>query len=300
MSPLLDETLSAVVSQLETGVAPWRKPWAGGNRPSMPLRSSGDPFSGMNAVLLSSLQAMRGYDSPYWFTFNQAVEAGGRVRKGAKASPAILYKTRVVDGDTGDGSDDRVLRFLKSYGVFNACQIEGLQEAYFPKASVEPAEVAALQDDVAAIMANFPVAVSHGGDRACYHVQADRISMPPRTAFDSDEDYVATLLHEYGHATGAKHRLDRFAAKETPEDYAREELVAELASHLSSMQLGINPAASVFTNHVAYLASWARMLKDRPAELLKAAGKAQAAADMILKYRHTVDVSGSSGLSEAA
>lgn len=285
MTPLLEDTLTSVISALETGVAPWRKPWSGGHRPTFPLRSTGDAFSGMNAILLSSLQSMCGYDSPFWLTYNQAKDAGGQVRKGERAAPAILYKTRCVDGDASDGSDDKVLRFLKSYAVFNACQVEGLPERFHPVFLSEPEPVEPLNADVMAIMANFPVPVSHGGDVACYHILSDRISMPERNAFERDEDYVAVLLHEYGHATGAKHRLDRFEPNETRADYAREELVAELTSHLTSMHLGINPSRSVFANHVAYLGHWAALLKEKPAELLKAAGKAQAAADMILSYR---------------
>lgn len=282
MPPLLENTVSALIAQLETGVAPWRRPWALSRSPSLPLRSTGEPYSGMNAVLLSTLGAIHGYDSPYWLTFNQAVELGGHVRKGEKASPAILYKTRVVDGAEDEGGEDKVLRFLKSYNVFNASQVDDLPEGFLP-APCEPCDP--LHDDIASIMATFPVAVTHGGNVACYHVLSDRISMPRRDAFETDEDYVATLLHEFGHATGAKHRLDRFVPNETREDYAREELVAELTSHLTSLHLGINPSHSVFANHVAYLGSWAKILKDRPAELLKAAGKAQAAADFILKFR---------------
>jgi len=300
MSPLLEDTLASVIAALESGVAPWRKSWSAGTIPSMPLRSTGDAFSGMNAILLSSLQALRGYDSPFWLTFNQAQDAGGHVRKGERAAPAILYKTRCIDGDAGDGSDDKVLRFLKSYGVFNACQIEGLPETFHPVAPLEPAVIAPLNADVVAIMEHFPVAVSHGGDVACYHVLTDRISMPPRSAFESDEYYVAVLLHEYGHATGAKHRLDRFEPNETRTDYAREELVAELTSHLTSMHLGINPSRSVFENHVAYLGHWAGFLKEKPSELLKAAGKAQAAADMILSYRNAGSQGLDAKLAEAA
>ena len=300
MSPLLEETLASVISALETGVAPWRKPWSGAGSPVLPLRVTGEAFSGMNAILLSTLQAMKGYDSPFWLTFKQAEDAGGHVRKGERASPAILYKTRCLEDEAGDGSDNKVLRFLKSYGVFNACQIEGLPADFHPVAPAEPHVEQPLHPDVMAIMANFPVPVSHGGDVACYHILSDRISMPERRAFASEEDYVAVLLHEFGHATGAKHRLDRFAPDETRADYAREELVAELTSHLTSMHLGINPNRSVFANHVAYLGHWASFLKEKPSELLKAAGKAQAAADMILSYRQQGEGTGEADLPVAA
>lgn len=283
MNTALDTILDTIIAELDKGVAPWRQPWANGARPGFPLRSTGEAFSGMNAILLSMLQATRGFGSAYWLTFNQAKDLGGNVRKGEKASPAILYKTRTIEGEAEDGGDDRVLRFLKTYSVFNADQIDGLPELFTPSPTVETDEP--LADDITAIMANFPVPVTHRGNMACYMLAEDRIRMPPRASFLNDECYVATLLHEFGHATGAKHRLDRFAVHETREDYAREELVAELTSHLTSLHLGINPSQSVFKDHIAYLGYWANLLKDRPNELLKAAGKAQLACDMILKYR---------------
>lgn len=282
MSPLLTETLNAIVIELARGVAPWRKPWTSAARPTRPLRADGQAFSGMNAILLSTLQASRGFVSSHWLTYNQALERGGQVRKGERAAPALLYKTRVVEGEEAGESDDRVLRFLKCYAVFNAEQIEGLPEDVLSKPGPDP-EVA-LSEDIERIRAGFPVPVTYGGDRACYYWLTDRITMPYRASFDSDADFVATLLHEFAHATGAKSRLDRFPTSDCMSDYAREELVAELASHLLSLQLGVSPSQAVFRNHVAYIDHWAQFLKDRPTELLKAAGKAQAATDFILQF----------------
>ena len=288
MSSLLDSTLQSIADQLSQGVAPWRKPWSGLARPTLPRRSTGASFSGMNAVLLSTLQAVHGYQSAYWLTYNQAVEAGGAVRRGEKGSPAILYKTRLVEGggEAEQGADDKVLRFLKSYVVFNADQIDDLPERFQsePLPVPQTSDGFAFSPEIARIIETFPVPVAYGGDRACYYWLTDRISMPFRASFDSDEDYVATLLHEFAHATGAKDRLDRFPTTDCRSDYAREELVAELASHLTSLHLGLNPSQSVFRNHVAYIESWAKILQDRPGELLKAAGKAQAASDFILKF----------------
>jgi antirestriction protein ArdC len=279
----LDLAIATIIAELDRGTAPWRKPWTS-TCAGLPKRSTGEAFSGMNAVLLSTIGLARGFASPYWLTFNQALDLGAAVRKGEKGSPAILYKTKVVDGDSEKGEDDKVLRFLRSYTVFNAGQIDGLPERFHPPAPVASGSVA-LQDNVLAIMRTFPVPVVHGGQVACYMPGFDRIHMPARSDFDSDEDYVATLFHEYAHATGHSSRLDRFAGDQDKDEYAREELVAELASHLLSLHLGIPPSQALFANHLSYLGSWAARLKDRPAELLKAASKAQAACDLILVYR---------------
>jgi antirestriction protein ArdC len=282
----LNTIIETIISELDKGVAPWRQPWINGARPGLPLRSDGLPFSGMNAILLSMLQSVHGYRSAYWLTFNQAKALGGNVRKGEKSASAILYKTRVLDGEVDDSGDERILRFLKTYHVFSADQIDGLPEALSPLDSDIETVLEPLVGDIAHIMEHFPVRVVHGGNRACYSVEQDIIRMPPREAFENDEYYITTLLHEYGHSTGAKHRLNRNMINHCPEDYAREELVAELTSHLTSLHLGLNPTQSVFQGHVAYLGYWAKLLKDRPGELLKAAGKAQMACDMILKFRY--------------
>src|SRR3546814_16668038 len=67
--------------------------------------------------------------------------------------------------------------------------------------------------------------------RSYYRPDEDRIYMPARSAFDSDEAMIATEGHELVHATGHASRL----ARDTLRDYhkerairAREELVAEI------------------------------------------------------------------------
>jgi antirestriction protein ArdC len=58
-----------VIKQLESGVAPWRKPW----RTEMPCNLlSQKPYRGLNVFLLAS----QGYASRYWLTFNQANKLG--------------------------------------------------------------------------------------------------------------------------------------------------------------------------------------------------------------------------------
>ena len=84
--------------------------------------------------------------------------------------------------------------------------------------------------------------------------------------------------HEAGHATGAKHRLDRnFAERFKRDSLAIEEICAELTASFVLADLGIahHPRA----DHAAYVASWLRVLKDDPRAIFTAASKAQAAAD---------------------
>src|SRR5580658_9005938 len=74
-----------IVSHLENGVRPWHQPWnakhAAGSI-SRPLRNTGQPYQGINVLVLWLTAFDRGYTCPIWLTFNQAKELNGFVRKG--------------------------------------------------------------------------------------------------------------------------------------------------------------------------------------------------------------------------
>jgi antirestriction protein ArdC len=73
-----------IVKQLESGVAPWRKPWSA----KLPVNlMSQKPYRGLNVLTLAS----QGYPSRFWLTFNQANKLGGKIRKGEKSSPVIYW-----------------------------------------------------------------------------------------------------------------------------------------------------------------------------------------------------------------
>ncbi|MBI3438215.1 MAG: hypothetical protein HY054_06125 [Proteobacteria bacterium] len=64
-------------------------------------------------------------------------------------------------------------------------------------------------------------------DIACYIPSRDVIGMPPVAAFDTAEDYAATLNHESVHATMPAHRVGRDMGKKFSQHaLAAEELVA--------------------------------------------------------------------------
>jgi antirestriction protein ArdC len=63
------------------------------------------------------------------------------------------------------------------------------------------------------------------------------------------------------------------------EGYAREELVAELASAFLSADLGITP--EVREDHASYIAEWLTVLKNDKRAIFSAASHAQKAADYL-------------------
>jgi antirestriction protein ArdC len=222
MSNPLEPLLNEIIARLERGVPPWRQPWANGADPSTPLRSDGQPFSGSNAWLLAFAGAERGYTSPFWFTFRQALAIGAPVARGARSALAILYKTRVVDGrDVADSSEAgegvaKTLRYLKTYAVFNAEQLTDCPQIYLEAPKVDPAVRAAARD---AVLDAIPARLEIGGNTACYVRAADLIRMPPPEAFGCVEEWKSTFAHEAVHNAGVRimpHGQDQRLARSPP------------------------------------------------------------------------------------
>ena len=87
--------------------------------------------------------------------------------------------------------------------------------------------------------------------------------------------------HELGHWTGHRSRLDREqTGRFGSAPYAREELVAELASAFLCAALGIEPSV----RHADYLGSWLEVLRADNRAIFKAASQASKAAEFLLQY----------------
>ncbi|WP_135213200.1 ArdC family protein [Vitreimonas flagellata] len=271
-----------ILADLESGVLPWRKPWDGarvGGPPGLPLRASGEPYRGINVIILWNAACEANYQARTWLTFNQALQLGGAVRKGEKGQAIVYYgsSTRTRTDDAGD-SVEETLRFLKSYVVFNAEQIDGLDGDFYTVPGAGDACPLATHE---AWFSKLDIARIQTADLACYIPSRDVIGMPPIAAFDSAEHYAQTLNHECVHATKAPHRLDRDFAKRYPEHhYYVEEICAELGAAYLSAHLGLSPGH--LHDHSAYIDHWVKLLKHDRRAFLDAAAKAQVAVDWLL------------------
>lgn len=131
---------------------------------------------------------------------------------------------------------------------------------------------------IAATGADFRI----GGDEAFYAPSGDFVIVPPQPAFHHQIDYYRTALHELGHWTGHGSRLDRDqAGRFGSAPYAREELVAELASAFLCAALGIEPTV----RHADYLGSWLAVLSADNRAIFKAASQASKAAEFLLQFQ---------------
>ena len=203
--------------------------------------------------------------------------------KGAKATPAILYKTRVVEDEAsaeGEDAEARVLRYLRVYGVFNAEQLTDCPVRFLRAPPVDPAVRAAARN---AVLDAIPSRVEFAGGTPCYIPALDLIRMPAPERFRTVEDFLATKAHEQLHWSGAEHRLARaFGRRFGDEAYAFEELVAEIGAAALGLRIGLPPR--MLDDHAAYLGHWVKILKARPGALLEASGHAQRAVDYLLAF----------------
>jgi len=257
----------------------WEFPWhKSGFVPSNPSNKN-RPYTNVNALMLMFTQQDMGYQTPMWAGFEQWKKLGGSVRKGEKGTqifiPTIVPPKKDKDGTVVKSG----FVFFKVGYVFNADQVDGIDMDALKGEQLDPAErVQELEEALAEVGAI--VNISTDG-RAFYRPSTDEISMPPFESFKSREGYYATLAHEMMHWTGHSSRLNRPNMNMFGnEAYAREELVAEIASAFFLAALGVS--AEPREDHAKYLANWLQALKSDPNALQQAFGDAQKAADFVI------------------
>ncbi|AJD44142.1 DUF1738 domain-containing protein [Rhizobium sp. SEMIA 4085] len=284
-SDIYSRITDKIIAELEQGVRPWIKPWRSAHandRITRPLRHNGQPYSGINVLLLWSEAIARGFTSPTWMTFRQARELGAAVRKG-ETGTLIVFASSFILTETNDMGEDveRNIPFLKPYTVFNVDQIAGLDARFH--------QVTPVQDPIVRIghadrfFANTGALIRHGGSTAYYAPARDYIQMPALEAFRDAASYVAILSHEMTHWTAAPHRLDRDLSRYARDqsERAREELIAELGSCFLCADLGIVPELEPRPDHASYLDAWLKVLASDKRAIFVAAGHAQRAVSYL-------------------
>jgi antirestriction protein ArdC len=281
---LYQKVTDKIIADLEQGELTWLKPWSAGNtdgRIVKPLRHNGQPYNGINVLMLWGAAMEGGFASPYWMTFRQAKELGAFVRKGERGSQ-VVYASTITKSEEQEngGEEERTIPFMKAYAVFNVEQIDGLPERYYvrPEPVIDPAQrIEHAEEFFAATGAD----IRHGGDQAYSSGGSDHVQMPVFECVRSPEAYYATLAHELTHWTKHPKRLDReFGRKRWGDEaYAREELVAELGAAFLCADLGLTPEPG--TDHAAYIQSWLKVLKEDKRAIITAAAHAQRDADYL-------------------
>ena len=274
-----------ICEMLESGTAPWRKPWAGNNAAAceMPRNATtGRPYSGVNVLLLWARAARAGYATSQWATYKQANAAGGQVRKGEKGTTVVFFKF------IEDKKDPKKrIPMARSFTVFNLDQIDGLDHLREqPVTPVEPSDFARIAEVDHWVLSQGATIKVSDLDRAFYQPGKDFIHIPRTEQFASQHGYYGTLLHELVHWTGHESRTDRrdgMAGRFGDEAYAMEELVAELGAAFLGAQFGIDPnnTRDGIEQHASYIKSWVKKLREDKKAIFTASSKAQAAVEWL-------------------
>ncbi|ERM83036.1 hypothetical protein P872_06065 [Rhodonellum psychrophilum GCM71 = DSM 17998] len=281
-----------IIDQLKEGTAPWQLPWEKSTSASTkPYNAvTNQAYKGLNSLYL---QMFTPFEDPRWATFKQAQSQGWQVEKGAKGMFINFVKTHeyypkrdekgrpVLDekGMPVKVRTELTSPIITKAWVFNAEQIKGIA----PLANKEEVSTWEKISRAENLIQHSGARIEHvQGNNAYYSPMADKIRMPERSQFKSSDRYYSTLLHELGHWTGHKERLDRSMMNTFgTADYAREELRAEIASMMigSELEIGHDPK-----QHVAYVDNWIQILKEKPFEIHLAAADSQKIFDFLMTY----------------
>ena len=276
-----------IIKALEKGTAPWQKTWSN----NLPVNAiTNNCYRGVNSIFLSIKGEEISEDrDPRWATKKQAESKGWSIKDGAEPTKifVLILPKKITVYSELLGKDvivgDKKYAIRKTFDVYHASQIQGISPFVSPKR--KPVMSNRELDE---IIFRSSARIFEGGTEASYSPSIDLIRVPRRNFFDDTESYYSTLLHELAHWTGHSSRLDRFLSwsfDKSSEAYAREELVAEIASMLITLETGIRQTQEHFNNHVAYIDSWISLLKSDPNAIFKATQEANKAVNFIMSFR---------------
>jgi antirestriction protein ArdC len=246
---------------------------------------TGKVYRGINPFLLGFTD----FASPYWVTYKQCSELGGKVVSGPGSGTQIVFWKRIEKTNKTTGEEYSYM-MMRHYTVFNTDQCEGITHKRLTEYEaskdkpVDPFAAVEAAEEIITGYVSGPT-VQEVGTRACYSPPGDHVSMPPRDTFDTPACFYSVLFHELTHSTGHERRLNREGVTNLTffgsHEYSKEELVAEMGAAFLAGHAGISTDGLV-QNSAAYLHSWAKKLGEEPKLIVQAASCAQRAVDHIL------------------
>ena len=282
-SNILNNTAMALIKLMETEGMNWTKPWKTTTMNNgQPISIYKKEYNGINRWILGMEMALNGYGSPVFATFQKWKAVGAKIKKGATSHEVVFFKTLFKTEQNEKGEEEQIkIPLMKTYRVFNADQVEGWKGNWLTEGEEQTqdwndVELADL------IVENSGAEIDHiNQDKAFYMPSLDKIVMPKKEQFNNDSGYYGTMFHELVHWTGHSSRLDRkFGTRKGNDNYAKEELVAELGAAMLSAIAKVD--AEPRADHAQYLNGWIKGLKDQPKMILTAASKAEKAAQFII------------------
>ena len=254
-------------------------------------------YSGMNYLFLQLLSMSKNYDDPRFATFNQAKKNDYHIQKGSKGIPIQFFtfinketrkewnekefqeKTKNMTSEQKTKEKNKKVAIVKTFHVFNAKNIIS-NENKLSLSENKPLSISnkklitneRIDEFESNLIKNMEVGFNEQhSEGAFYTPTIDSVTMPLKEQFNSYEERMAVFLHELSHATGHETRLNRkidnpFGSVE----YGKEELRAEINSVFMTNTLGLDISDNQKVNHLLYLDSWGKKIKDEPKEFLYA------------------------------
>lgn len=280
---LYQQVTDKIISYLETGCAPWHKPWKGGELHPfrLPVNGiTGKPYQGINILLLWGASLEKEYASNEWATLKDWNKRKEQIAKGQRGNLIVYYDTfeKEVDGEL------KKIPFLKSSIVFNKAQLASYEPDQEP--TWEPCPVPQMVAQADKFIENTKITIKENGYKACYVPSKDEIYMPYKNSFintdklTSTEAWYCTLAHELIHSTGHENRLNReFGKRFGDNKYAVEELTAELGAAFLCATLEITNVPK--QEHANYINHWLDILKSDARAILTVTGAASKAVEYL-------------------
>lgn len=295
LNRMREEMINSFIDCLKKDTIPWHRSWSAKQRPFNAVTNT--TYRGVNSLWLSYNQFAREFDDPRWCTFKQAQTQGWKIKPGSKGTRVEFWslydteeKRKLTQREAKQLSDELTLEEFKNrvkpisnvYTVFNGEQIDGIPKYEEKTYELNTEELLQKRDT---LLKNMNVDFSEGGDKAFYNPSRDRITLPEMNRFETEYDYMATLLHEAGHATGHISRLNRdMTGVFGSPKYAKEELRAEIASAFTAQELGLDYEQNEhMENHEAYVQNWIDVLENEPNELFAAIKDAEKISDYLIE-----------------
>lgn len=303
LSPERKDLAEKVLDNLKNGTGLWKQGWRCSGMPESGI--TGKKYHGINNLYLTLIAMERGYTDNRWITYRQMEDRGWSFKsdedgrsKGKGAGVTIEFfelrdkeTKQSFDRHTLDGMtfeerqeymDKNVYPLRRYYRVFNADVIDGIQKQEVVQQS--PSEENERAEKLLTYWSEHESKIIHGGSSAYYDIVNDEVHLPPKESFISMQEYYSAALHETGHSTGHANRLNREIRNQFgSENYAIEELRAQIAAMFLIQELGIQSDESQFKNDSAYIQSWYGEIKENPNYLFTAIADADRIAKFVLE-----------------
>lgn len=266
----------------------WQKPWLAVKRKDyLPRNITGRFYSGGNTLMLLIYSMYYDFRTPVFLTFLQAGNFGVCINKGASSFPvyhiAWMYYNPILQErisiekyealTEAEKPDYYMIMTPKCYDVFNLDQTNYSEKYPDEWTGLLSRHEISLQNETKGNYSNelldrvitsqswvCPIHVRLS-NRAYYSPSGNNIVQPFKTQFTDGISFYGTLLHEMTHSTGHDDRLKRIkkGAHKGTDEYAKEELVAELSSALMGFYLGME--TTIREDHASYLKYWLEAMR---------------------------------------